>query len=1394
MTLFQTTKVLLLSALLAAPASVATAQFAAEATFTKTGGDARVSATVTQSNGKVIAVGDFDSAESTTRNNIARLTITGTLDSVFDPNANGPVNHALVQDDDSILIVGTFTAIGGVSRDGLARLNADGTLDTSFAPTFNNAVEGAALQYDGKILVCGSFTSVNSTTRNRIARLNSDGTLDTGFDPDADATVKFVTYRSDGKIIASGPFTTIGGGSASDMARLEANGTLDTSFTFTSYPNITSCQLIGADGSMLHTIFGGVNSQVYHLDSSGTLIGVYMSSPAGQPLTSLIGSADRFFASYTDGYGGGYYGYAFGSGYLSVPAVGAPHQLTQRANGSFLYSRWASGGIKVGHTSVTTTEKLVYLGGTTLRWTQTVNYPDLDLRTFDYTRFQLSTDGGSTWSDLGLGTAVSTNQVDLTGITLPGAGLIRVVGVVRGGTGGVSRSLTASKVISIAPEIDIATWGTSVPILDGDSTPSKAERTDFGNQAVSLTTSGDGTSFILTNPGGSALTISSISFSGAHAGDFYATVTAGFPLTVQAQGQNVFGLMFDATALGTRTATVTITCDDPDESSFEFELVGVGVEPELNVKGNGISIPNYNTPSISDNTDFGSLRINNTRTRTFTIENTSSLSPLTIYSIAQLAVPPFIPVNFTVSGISFPAVVPALSSTTFDVTFVPGTSVGTLNRSLFIRTDDADEGSFDLSVKGFGFEPEANLTGNSVNIADGDATPSAGDHSDFGSPSVGGSVVRTFTIQNTGTGFLNVTAINVSGHTSDFTVGGISLPAVVAGSGSTTFTVTYLPTVSGLRSATLTLVNDDANEASYDFAIQGTSSPEINVQGSGTSIVDGDTTPSLTDETDFGVAISSTEQVISTFTIQNLGSGPLDVSSISKSGTHNADYAISGLSLPASVPSGGAATFGVTFSPSAVGARTATITIANSDPNEGSYDFAIKGTGVQAGQLDGTFNPTASAHTVNAAAVQPDGRIIVVGAFTSIGGTAMDRVARINQDGTLDTSFADPNINGEVHCVALQADGEILIGGAFTSINGTARNRIARLNSDGSLDSYNPNSNGVVYSISVQSDGKAIVTGAFAATSPTASIGGQTRNRVARLDTSGAADSFNPNVSTASSNVYGSVTQADGKVIIYGTFTTVGGTTRNRIARVDSSGALDTGYNPNSASTINCAVLQPNGKLVVGGIFTTTIGGQTRTRLARLETNGSADTGFTATANAEVHGLSLQANGKIIVNGQLTLLNATGREYAGRLNDDGTFDSSFIDPNPSASGYIYGSTLEADGGLVVTGAFTTIGGTARMKIARLENNVSSETLAVTSSSRIEWLRGGAGPEARFVIFELSTDGGSTWSSLGSGTRISGGWEITGLSLPGTGQVRASAYTSSGRRNGSQGIVQSTVVY
>ncbi|MCI0536805.1 MAG: choice-of-anchor D domain-containing protein, partial [Verrucomicrobiales bacterium] len=248
---------------------------------------------------------------------------------------------------------------------------------------------------------------------------------------------------------------------------------------------------------------------------------------------------------------------------------------------------------------------------------------------------------------------------------------------------------------------------------------------------------------------------------------------------------------------------------------------------------------------------------------------------------------------------------------------------------------------------------EMDVLGNSVSIADGDVTPSASDHTDFGSANtMSGSVDRVFTIANTGIDPLNLTGsplVQITGaNAADFSVT-VQPASPVAASGNTTFTVHFDPSAVGLRSATISIANDDVDENPYDFAVQGTgtAAPEMNVLGNSVSIADGDLTPSSADHTDFGSADISSGSVDRGFTIANLGSADLNLTGSPKvqiSGPNAADFSVTVQPSSPIAPNGNT-TFTVHFDPSATGVRSATISIANNDPDENPYNFSIQGTG-----------------------------------------------------------------------------------------------------------------------------------------------------------------------------------------------------------------------------------------------------------------------------------------------------------------------------------------------------------------------------------------------------------------------------------------------------------------
>jgi uncharacterized delta-60 repeat protein len=426
--------------------------------------------------------------------------------------------------------------------------------------------------------------------------------------------------------------------------------------------------------------------------------------------------------------------------------------------------------------------------------------------------------------------------------------------------------------------------------------------------------------------------------------------------------------------------------------------------------------------------------------------------------------------------------------------------------------------------------------------------------------------------------------------------------------------------------------------------------------------------------------------------------------------------------------------------------------------------------------LPDDFNPGAN-DSVYSLAVQADGKILVGGYFTTLGGQTCNYLGRLNPDGTLDTGF-NPGANSYVYSLAVQADGKILVGGVFSTLGGQTRNGIGRLNPDGTLDTaFNPGASGSVDSLAVQADGKILVGGQFT------TLGGQTRNRIGRLNPDGTLDTaFDPR---ASSSVTSLAVQADGKILVGGAFTTLGsGQTRNYLGRLNPDGTLDTAFDPEANSYVFSLAVQADGKILVGGGFTT-LGGQTCNRIGRLNPDGALDTAFNPGADDWVRSLAVQADGKVLVGGYFSTLGGETRDCLGRLNPDGTLDTKF---NPEADDYVQSLAVQADGKILVGGQFTTLGGQTRNYLGRLNATHPATSSLSFDGSTITWLRGGTSPEVWRTIFDWSSDG-LLWTPLGDGTRIPGGWQPTNALVPVDATIRARGFVTGGRYNGSGWFVE-----
>jgi uncharacterized delta-60 repeat protein len=226
------------------------------------------------------------------------------------------------------------------------------------------------------------------------------------------------------------------------------------------------------------------------------------------------------------------------------------------------------------------------------------------------------------------------------------------------------------------------------------------------------------------------------------------------------------------------------------------------------------------------------------------------------------------------------------------------------------------------------------------------------------------------------------------------------------------------------------------------------------------------------------------------------------------------------------------------------------------------------------------------------ALAQPDGKILVGGdGQTAITGDEtlvfIDRpfFVRFNADGSLDNTFSPPT-NIAATAAVLQPDDKILIGGGVL-VNGT-NSSVARLNSGGSVDSsfqlgQGP---GSVRSLALQLDGKIVVGGA---------------NTIARLNSNGSRDSSFWPASLSNGESYSLALQPDGKILVGGSFNSVNGTSRHRIARLNSNGALDSSFDPGAGpdGLVRSIALQPDGNVLIGGEFGT-VNGTLRQYVARL--------------------------------------------------------------------------------------------------------------------------------------------------------------------------------------------------
>jgi len=402
------------------------------------------------------------------------------------------------------------------------------------------------------------------------------------------------------------------------------------------------------------------------------------------------------------------------------------------------------------------------------------------------------------------------------------------------------------------------------------------------------------------------------------------------------------------------------------------------------------------------------------------------------------------------------------------------------------------------------------------------------------------------------------------------------------------------------------------------------------------------------------------------------------------------------------------------------------------------------------GTLDPDWNPSAD-QRVSALAVGTDGSVYAGGSFSTIGGRARSRLAKISPNGAgVVNALWAPGADGDVAALAIDSLGNVYVGGSFASIRGIPRSNLAKLSSTGTgtVDAaWNPSPSAAVNTLAIDAADSLYVGGRFVA------IGGQLRRYLAKLSSSGAADPlWNPSPDGAVSTIL-----LDGaNAWVGGYFQVIGGVACNFVAKLSAggSGVVDTRWNATPDGDIFALAKDPDGAIYAGGTFTT-IGGQTRNRLARLAPDtGRADTQWDASGDGDVLALVANADGSLVVGGAFANLgarqhlgfafvdafgetntpmidaeipghaNATLEQADGSLIVGGEFwkagqqirthllritPAGTLDPawKPLANAFVYTLAFDTDGSVFVGGAFTTINGVARNRLARLSGGATA---------------------------------------------------------------------------------------
>lgn len=375
----------------------------------------------------------------------------------------------------------------------------------------------------------------------------------------------------------------------------------------------------------------------------------------------------------------------------------------------------------------------------------------------------------------------------------------------------------------------------------------------------------------------------------------------------------------------------------------------------------------------------------------------------------------------------------------------------------------------------------------------------------------------------------------------------------------------------------------------------------------------------------------------------------------------------------------------------------------------------------QFGGIDLAFNPGISTNdlsTINDVSYdKTNQKVLIVGDFTSFGGVTNKGVAVLNENGDLFSGFSSP-FNSEstqtaIYKASWLPDGKILVTGYNVSMG----HFIKKLNTDGSIDSsFSLTVNAGITGLLVESDGKIIICGGFT------NVGGVPRIGIARITSSGLVDAtFYPGSGVpAGQYIYSIDKQSNGKYIIGGYFWQYDIYSPQYIARLNNDGSYDGTFNPGTGpnNTVTNITVLKNDKIIASGNFTAYNSAAATNKIAQLNSNGSVDStallgNFSIAGNALVVSHKVLSDGQIILYADATFTFSGGvRTQIAKINQKGNLNQEFNGGSGfsySSQPYIQKIILLPTGKLLAVGRFNSYNGNSIKNAVRILDKIDNSS-------------------------------------------------------------------------------------